>query len=73
MKTCKTCKHWKQNHDGMNPPEIYGYCKYLTEDIDDSCSDIIALCEGCVSVRHRVTDFEFVTGIKFGCVNWKKK
>lgn len=73
MKTCRTCKHWKKGHDGMNDPECYGYCKYLTEDIDDSYSDIIPLCEGCVSVRFRVNDFQFVTGYNFGCVNWKKK
>lgn len=77
MKRCKNCRYWMQGHDGMVEENKYGHCNFFNclhyNDPENEYNTIIGLCEGCVDVKHKVEDFEFVTGIDFGCINWKKK
>jgi len=73
MGKCKNCNHWNRGHSGVYDSDNYGCCNLLTYETIETTNSVVPLCEGCVGVRSRVEDFELVTGITFGCVNWKKK
>lgn len=51
---------------GMWDDEQWGCCARHT-DSSAVNTKILGLCEGCVNVRNRVNDFEFITHESFAC------
>lgn len=69
-KICKNCIYWKSPHYGMVFEYLWGSCSKLRQ---PEANGVTALCEGCIDVRDRVDDVEYLSGANFGCINFKKK